>query len=419
MKQLQILQQKQLLSQYQQQSLSVLSASQSELCEMILQWEAENPIFTAEWKMPYSASSADPADYHDPVCYVAARENRYEDLYLQLHCTKASLSLQKIAFFLIGSLDSRGYLDCSTKELARLTHIEEKEIFRALALVQSLDPPGTGARNLTESLLIQLRRSGNDTPAAVSIVKNYLPLVADRKFREISTLLNLPVEDIKTAIQNICKLNPYPFNGSCSEDTVYIVPDIEVILENGEPVISLTEYLPSLTLDGFYTENRQNTDLMNWAKKYAHDAQNIISAVHQRQITLLAVAQYLVNAQRSFFTHNIAPGALTQSDIAQDLGISLSTVSRALNEKYMLFQNRIFPMKALLTSKTAAGHSKEQVKSIIRSIIEQENGDTPLSDADIARQMSSRGFEVSRRTITKYRQSMGIRSYKDRLRMAN
>lgn len=408
MKHLQLIQQKQILSQYQQTALSVLESSNSELVQLLKSIEAKNPILRTNWRNSCCDTT------HDLSQYVSAENNYLDELTILFRCSTKDSELHRIGEIIIALLDNKGFLNYSENELCEILNTSSAQITKTLNILNNIGPFGTGSRNLQEYLCLQLSDMVYDTTIEKQIIRDHIELFAKKDFHKLARLLNTSFERILDAADQIQSLQPYPFIGKNVGSSAYISPDLIVTLNDGELSVSLANTLPSLTIDSFYEENTSQPEIHVWGKSLANDARDIISAVAQRQQTLLLIGQYILDVQRTFFTHHIAPGSLTQADIALALNLSTSTVSRALANKYLLFQNKLIPLKNFLSSKTASGHSKEQIKSIISSIIDTESPSSPISDADIARQLEKRGFSVSRRTITKYRQALGIPSFECR-----
>jgi RNA polymerase sigma-54 factor len=405
-KQAQTQKQKLVLSQYQRQSLSLLALNSDNLNNLIQEMAERNPFLEVDW------SNVQPPTQNEDTFenYTAAKESPFSDLIFQLHTATSDPLLRRISEYLIYALDSRGYLNCDLSDTARDLDIPIEYLEKALVVVQSLEPAGVGAQNLQESLYLQLKRQTEQFPLAIEIVRNHFEELANQDYEGLAQVLEVPLVEIKNALQAIRRLNPFPLNAENSSEVRYIVPELLVYLKDNAPVVVSLQKTPKLSLAAPPENFGDNAEIRQWSRGYLTEARQFVSAIAQRQQTLLNIGQQLVQIQRSFFTNGAAPCALTQETLAAALQVNVSTISRAICEKYLQFGAKVYPLKYFFPSHIAAGGSSEQIKTIIRSVIAGEHADHPVSDGQIARYLESIGQPISKRTVTKYRQQMGIQN---------
>jgi RNA polymerase sigma-54 factor len=361
-----------------------------------------------------------------------------EQLHEQLALSELSLEDREIGEYIIGNLDDRGYLGCSVEEIAGDLDVDEQDVERVLRIIQTFDPPGIAARDLRESLLIQL--SLNSDPfaeLALEIVRDHMEDLTRRRLTRITRALGISNEILKDALTVIEDLQPYPgslsssdYNGLLTMDTEvsYITPDLIVEKEGEEWVVSLTDgTLPSLRINAAYTDllkkpkkkKKGPDEVKTYVSKKLNDARWLINAIHQRRTTMLKVANYLVRAQMGFFEHGssrLKPMVL--QDVADEVEMHVSTISRVSNGKYMQTPHGVFELKYFFDSKvsTDAGEdvSARSVKDKIARMVADENKSKPLSDQEIADVLSEDGLQIARRTVAKYRDQLNIPSQRYR-----
>ncbi len=350
------------------------------------------------------------------------------DLMEQLHLMPLSREEYNITSYLVGNLDSNGYLRGDLAELAFSIGATEKELTAGLDILQGLEPPGIGGRNIRECLLLQLHRILLSPPPLVEeIITNYLPAVADSRYRYISSRLGCEPEQVQVAIDFIRNhLNPKPGNiyGE-GEETRYITPDLMVEKVGEEYIITASDGgTPSLTISPFYQRLlRTGTDdeqLVSFVKGKMESALWLIRSIEQRRLTLYRVTSQIVEFQREFLDQGIKHlKPLTLREVAQRLGIHESTVSRATSNKYIQTPRGLFPLKFFFSSGVSGDRGKDysshSIKNYLKEMIERENPLKPLSDQQMVGRLKENGIIISRRTIAKYREEIGIPpSYKRR-----
>ncbi len=326
---------------------------------------------------------------------------------------------REIGEAVIGNLDDDGYLVASIDEMAAMGPWPVQDVERVLRMVQGFDPIGVAARDLQESLLLQLRHLGLENTPAEKIVTDHLRALQNHQIPEISRKLGLSIDDLKEHIEVIRHLDPKPgsrFNPSQSQ---YVTPDVYVEKIDDEYVVWLNEDgLPQMRISPTYrrlldkgTEHGEET------RAYVRDKFNaarwLIKSVQQRQNTIYKVARSIVNFQREFLDHGIEHlRPLVLRDVANDIGMHESTVSRVVTNKYMHTPQGVFEMKFFFHSGISSSYgesvSSVTIKQRIKKIIESEDQRKPLSDSKIVSILQREGLVLARRTIAKYREELKI-----------
>jgi RNA polymerase sigma-54 factor len=349
-----------------------------------------------------------------------------EDLCAQLRMLDLNPQQFTVAAYLAGNLDHNGYLQGELEDLTKAISAEPAEIEEALRIIQRLEPAGIGCRNLQECLLLQLQRLDNPPQLAVEIVTNYLPAAADCRYRFLTGRLGCTEEEIKEAVDFIRTLNPKP--GSIfgeGEETRYIIPDIIVEKIDGQYLLTANDSrIPQLTVSPFYQQilrdDAGDEQLSNFIKTKIEKAWWLIRSIEQRRMTLFKVAQEIVRIQEAFLEQgikNLKP--LTLKEVATNIGVHESTVSRATSSKYIQTPRGLFPLKFFFSSGLAGAggvdYSSHSIKTYLRELIDAEDPDRPLSDQCLAELLQDKGINISRRTVAKYREEMALpASYKRR-----
>ncbi len=349
-----------------------------------------------------------------------------EDLLSQLRMFSLTDRQYRLAAFLAGNLDRNGYLQGELEELAPVLGVKEEELEEALKVVQKLEPTGIGCRNLQECLLLQILKMDAPPDLAVEIVNHYLPAAADGRYHYIASQLNCDEKAIEEAVAFIRTLNPKP--GSVygeGEETRYIVPDVVVEkVEDQYVVIGNEASMPQLTISPFYQRMLKSDSidehLFTFVKNKIEKAHWLIRSIEQRRATLFKVTQQIVDIQKPFLLNGIKSlKPLTLKEVAQNVGVHESTVSRAAANKYIQTPRGLFPLKFFFTSglggSDGSDHSAPSIKTHIREIVDSETPAKPLSDQRLAEVLSGKGIQISRRTVAKYREELSIPpSYKRR-----
>jgi RNA polymerase sigma-54 factor len=323
-----------------------------------------------------------------------------------------------IALVIIGNIDDQGYLRATAAEIATQAGCMEEEAEKVIEMVQEFDPAGVAARNLSECLLIQLRRNGKQYSLESRMVQHYLEELSRRKFPEIARQCHVSLSDVQHAAESIARLEPRPGRPFSAEDEQTILPDVIVERDGDDYTVSLNDdEIPSLRIgDGYkdmLSQAAGDREVRDYLREKIRGGRFFIRCVQQRQHTLLNIAREIVERQRDFFDHGPAHlRPMTMSNVAQAVGVHETTVSRAVSGKYLASPRGLFELKYFFTSgyTTNDGEavSNESVRQAIAEIVRGEDSRNPLSDQDIVAMLSERGLPIARRTVAKYREQLGI-----------
>ena len=341
-----------------------------------------------------------------------------EHLLWQLSLTKVTKEEQHLAVRIIGNLNDDGYLSPSLDEMADRYNTSVEKLESVLKIVQEFDPVGVGARNLSECLLIQVHQAEFErNHLAEKIIKHHLQLLERSAHKEIAKLLSVDVQEVLDAVDFIRTLEPKPGRAFSTSVTQYIQPDVYIQKVDDEYRIILNDQgLPKLRINKLYQHYRnQDTDLetRQYVEQKFRNALWLIKSVEQRQRTIYKVAESILKFQKNFFDHGIHElRPLVLRDVADDIGMHESTVSRVSTNKYLQTPQGIFEIKYFfhsgLSSLAGEDISSIRVKEIIKNYVLNENPASPLSDRQIMELIQEQGITIARRTIAKYREELNI-----------
>ncbi|MEW6314602.1 MAG: RNA polymerase factor sigma-54 [Pseudomonadota bacterium] len=353
----------------------------------------------------------------------AGAPNLREHLLSQLGLTNLSERDKRLVALLIDALDEDGYLTQSLEEVAALLppelEVELEDLQIALKHLQNFDPPGVGARNLAEGLTLQLENLPADTPhldKALCVVKNHLDLLAARDFAKLKKQLHCDDACLRLVQNLITGLNPHPGASFEQSDTRYVVPDVIVRKIRGRWAVALNpDAMPRLRINRIYADilHRNRDATFKQLSGQLQEAKWLIKNVQQRFETILRVSQAIVDRQRHFFEHGeVAMRPLVLREIAEELGLHESTISRVTTQKFMMTPRGIFELKYFFGShvSTEAGGaaSSTAIRALIKQLVSAEDSKKPLTDSQIAEILAQQGLVVARRTVAKYRESLQI-----------
>ncbi|QOX79219.1 RNA polymerase factor sigma-54 [Trichlorobacter lovleyi] len=350
----------------------------------------------------------------------------FDHLHWQLQMGKYSDEEQRVGEEVIGNIDDDGYFCSTIADVAVVCDVPEPVVETMLQRIQEFDPSGVGARSLQECLLIQARSLGMEGSVVEAILLRYLPEVESRNYKQIARSLKVELEHVLAAIRVIAGFDPRPGRLYSSDEVHYISPDIFVHKVGDDYVVLLNEEgLPNLRLSPFYLEAKAGGSMDAKAEEYVGDkmraAQWLIKSIQQRQRTIFRVAKSIVKFQREFLERGVEGlRPLVLRDVAEDIGMHESTISRVTTNKYMQTPQGLSELKYFFNSglSTSDGESvsSESVKNQIKDIIDKEDPSKPLSDQKIAEMLSDATVNIARRTVTKYREMMRIGSSSERRR---
>jgi len=348
------------------------------------------------------------------------RRTSLEDhLMWQLRLSALDDDDKRIGATIIYNLDDDGYLETPVAELATQLETSVERVERVLKQVQRLDPPGVGARDLRECLFAQLRNLGMEESLAARVVLHHLDLLEKHRYNEIAKELGVPLDMVREAAKTITMLEPKPGRDYGGAEPTYIVPDVYIQKVGDDFVVTLNESaVPRLRLASYYQRVLNDGAVAAATKEYLQErmrsARLLVKSIFQRQQTISKVANSIVKFQREFFEHGISHlKPLVLKDVALDIRMHESTISRATANKYAHTPRGIFELKFFFTSgvKSVNGVddvSAETVKEKIRALVGGEPQGNPLSDQTIAEMLSDDQIKIARRTVAKYRDALGI-----------
>ena len=350
-----------------------------------------------------------------------------DHLMWQLNLTNLTELEYRLGAEIIGNIDEDGYLRATVDEIAVTCMVEPELVESTVKKIQEFDPMGVAARDLRECLLIQVEQLGMGGSVVEGILRDHLHDLETRRYKQIAKALGIEVNDILTAARIIASLDPKPGRLYGSEDVHYISPDVFVYKIADDYVIVLNdEGLPNLRVNPFYAGDvKANPQVDAKAEEYINDkvrsATWLIKSIHQRQRTIYKVAKSIARFQRDFLDRGIEfLRPLVLRDIAEDIGMHESTISRVTTNKYMQTPQGLFEMKYFFNSgiSTTEGDfiASESVKNKIKEIVDAEDPRKPYSDQRIAELLSANNINIARRTVTKYREMLRIGSSSERKR---
>ncbi len=359
--------------------------------------------------------------------FVSSEITLTEHLMFQLQFAPIKHSCRNIGRYIIESLDENGYMTLSVEEIARELNVGLDKVLIVLDAIHNFEPAGVGARDLKECLIIQLTLQGKDDPLTREVVNNYLEDIAGNRLNNIAKHLNVSVKEIQEISDLIKSLEPKPGRqfGSINE-TRYIIPDVTVEKVDGEYIITVNESsTPRLNISPYYQRMLVESDKESQISKFLSGRLNsalwLIKSIEQRKQTIFNVVRAVVKYQIDFFEEGPKHlKTLTLKQIADEVGIHESTVSRSINGKYMQSPRGVYEIKYFFTSGVSDNHgggiASESIKTFIREIVENEDPKAPLSDQTMVEILAERGIDISRRTVAKYRDEMNLPSSSKRKR---
>lgn len=384
-----------------------------------IDWKEYLENYSNDWHGAADAPADSDDDDRRPTYenFVVKSQSLTDHVVWQLRLLGLDAQEEALAAVLVGNMDDDGYLQIEIDEIAFQLGVDFDLVESVLRRIQGLEPAGVGARDLRECLLLQLRAEGLADSLAARIVAQYLDQLEGRRYDKMARDLGVTTEEIVRASQQIATLEPKPGRNYGGGDVRYIIPDVFVQVIDSELQVWVNDDgMPRLRVSKFYRQ-MLGGDEDGEAKRYIQDKMRsatwLIKSIHQRQRTLLLVAQSIVRFQREFFEFGVSHlKPLVLKDVANDIGMHESTVSRATANKYMHCPQGTFELKYFFTSSLQGADgdevSAESVKERIRAIIQGEDPKRPLSDQHIAKMLGKEQVEIARRTVAKYRELMGI-----------
>ena len=341
-----------------------------------------------------------------------------ESLLEQLRFRDVDADTAKLAELVIGSIDDSGYLRSIPADLATVSGVTLEEMQRIIRFVQSFDPPGIGACDIKECLLLQLERKGLKTSPLHTLVSKYLDDVGANKLPMVAKRMNVEIEELREMISQIKELSPHPGAHLAPGAPQFITPEVTILEEEGEFVaVANNEHIPRLQLSQNYIKILEDPSTSHEVKEYIRENLNkskaLMKSISQRQSTIMRIAQVILDSQYDFFRHGVEHlKPLTMQQVADKLGLHETTVSRAIANKYIQTPRGLFEFKYFFSAgyKSESGEeiSNRSVMEKIKDIISKEDTTKPYSDQKLSEMLKEKGLNVARRTVAKYRESMSI-----------
>lgn len=439
--------QKLIMTQQLQMAIKILQLPSMELNEYIQSQVEDNPVLEAEageetheefqidWRQvaktysddEYYEASQDDDESTSPLNFIANVTTLRDYLLTQLHLSVKGDAETEIGEYLIDNIDGSGYLRLDLKDAAEFLKTDERKIEDILNIIQTFDPPGVGARSIEECLMIQLKQQGMLTEVVKTVIEKYLNEIGENRYNVIARELGITAKDAQAIGDIIKSLEPKPGRGFADTAEIkYIVPDVEVEKVSGKYVVIVNERItPRLSINPYYRSILKNggkdDDISEYIKKKLDSAAWLIKSIEQRRMTIYNVVNSIVEFQQEFFEKGLNYlKPLTLKDVADRIGVHESTVSRAINGKYVQTPRGLFAIKFFFTRGLDASSgdniSSESIKKAIRDIVSSENPSKPFSDQKITDMLNRDGINISRRTVAKYREEMDIPSASRRKR---
>ncbi len=349
---------------------------------------------------------------------ITAQETLQQHLMGQLNGAEMSSDDLKLAELIIGNIDDNGFLQTTPEEMEANTGVAAKDLRRVLDTIQNFHPPGVGALDLRDCLLIQLRRQGRQNSLEYQILDRFLEELGKRRYPEVARRLGVGVDQVQKAANSIALLDPKPGAIFAADPNNYVLPDVSVEKIGGDYQIILNgEQIPHLRISNTYkdimAQNGSGGDVREYIREKIRSGKFLIKSIHQRQQTISNIAREIVKRQREFLDHGTALlKPMTMVQVAEAVGVHETTVSRAISGKYMSTPQGVLEMRYFFTPgyQTADGvsMSNTSVKEAIENLVKSESTLNPLSDKEIVSILSERGIPIARRTVAKYRNELSI-----------
>jgi len=439
--------QKLIMTQEMQLSVKLLQMSSIELKDHIENEVLENPVLeyaeenkdvnsTNEYKELVDFLKKDRTHYNNsdnteeevsPFYFVSEKKSLRQFLREQVSDLNVNDFYRSICNNIIDNLDEKGYLDIEDKEIADNLKVKEKHVTHAVIIIQSMDPAGIGARNLKECLKLQLKRKNIIDENLYTIVDNHMEDIAENKYNKIAKALNVELKKAQEYGDIIKNLEPKPASGFYDGDEIkFIVPDAYIRKINGNYEVIMNEVItPRLKINSIYMEiisNDKDKEAVEYVKRKINNAVFLMKSIEYRKSTIYRVLEKIVEFQKDYFQFGdnyLKP--MTLKDIAESLGIHESTVSRAIKDKFVNISKGTIKIKDLFTTGLSSKDSAQDVstnliKKEIKVLIDSEDKTNPYSDQVICGTLNKKGMNISRRTVAKYREELGLKSSSKRKR---
>ncbi|MFO7860361.1 MAG: RNA polymerase factor sigma-54 [Desulfosalsimonas sp.] len=382
-----------------------------------LDWQQYMDEYSSTGRVHYESEEKEAPNYE---AFTASRTNLYDHLRWQLLMTRPTAEQEAIGSLIIGNLNKYGYLDVPLEEVAQMAETDVSQVKDVLYVMQTFDPPGICARDLSECLLIQARQFGIEDPVVEALLRDHIKNLENKRYQVIARELKCSMETLSAAIELIRQLDPRPGFRYGDEDQIYITPDVYVYREGDDYIVMLNDdEIPQLHINSYYRQAvRKGEPIAKDTRTYLRDrlrsAEWLIKSIQQRRRTIYNVMVSIVKFQRDFFDQGIAHlKPMVLRDVAEDINMHESTISRVTTNKYAHTPHGIFELKFFFNSSINRSDgntiASASVQEEMRKIIAGENPKKPYSDKKIADMLeAASGIRIARRTVAKYREIMGV-----------
>ncbi|MCG9684927.1 RNA polymerase factor sigma-54 [Vibrio sp. Isolate23] len=421
-------------SEDKEPSVDVTEPEVKDSSDLIEKSEISNELeIDTTWEDVYSANTGSTGialDDDTPVYQGETTQSLHDYLTWQLDLTPFSETDRTIAMAIIDAVDDYGYLTISTEDILESFNNEEIELEEIEAVrkrIQQFDPLGVASNNLQDCLLLQLATFPEDTPwlkEAKLVLTDYIDQLGNRDYKLIIKEARLKEAELKEALKLIQQLDPRPGSRIATEHAEYVIPDVSVFKDHGKWVVTINpDSVPRLKVNQQYAAlGKGNSSDSQYIRSNLQEAKWLIKSLESRNETLLKVAKCIVEHQRDFFEYGEeAMKPMVLNDVALDVDMHESTISRVTTQKYMHTPRGIFELKYFFSSHVSTDNGGEcsstAIRALIKKLVAAENSAKPLSDSKIAALLADQGIQVARRTIAKYRESLGIAPSSQRKRL--
>ncbi|MGP8021372.1 MAG: RNA polymerase factor sigma-54 [Limisphaerales bacterium] len=386
--------------------------------DRLVQLDQEWRDHFAQTNIPIRQSADDEEKRQFMFDSLAAGTTLAQVLMDQVRETDLNEEQRHIAELIIGNIDDYGYLKSTPQEMAATANLPEEKISAVLDVIQTFDPPGVGALDLRECLVLQLQRAGRQDSLEYRIVRDFMDALGKRRIPEIARGTGHTVEEVQDALGRIGRLEPRPGRAFLPDTDHYVLPEVFVQKVGGDFVVTTNdEHIPHLRISNIYkdlmSQGENSAEVKNYIREKIRAGKFLIKSLHQRQQTILNIAREIVKRQRDFMEKGVAHlRPMTMAQVAEVVGVHETTVSRAVSAKYMQTPQGVFEMKFFFTAglqtATGDGVSNTSVKDMIAEIFKNEEPTKPLSDQEVVKMLGDKGITIARRTVAKYRSELNI-----------
>jgi RNA polymerase sigma-54 factor len=381
-----------------------------------LDWQNYIDEYNSTGRIHFESEKKEAADFE---AFTTNRTSLSDHLRWQLLMTKPGPDEELIGSHIIGNINKYGYLDLPIEEIAVACQARPEKVEQVLTLMQTFDPPGICASNLVECLLIQVRLLGISDPLVTELILHHLKDLENKRYHAIAKALKTDLDHVVAAVNLLKCLDPRPGDRFNTEESIYITPDVYVLKEGDELIVVLNDDdIPRLQINSYYRRavgrgEKIEENTKNYLKDRLRSAEWLIKSIHHRRKTIYNVMTSIVKFQREFFEHGISHlKPMVLRDVAEDISMHESTISRVTNNKYAYTPQGIFELKFFFNSSINCANGETMasasVQEKIREIIDHEPPKKPYSDQVIAEKLAACDINIARRTIAKYREIMGI-----------